>query len=146
MGKRVTAYRGYFVAEVRNIILHLYDLPTGNAEACHSRVRELLEGDTFLYKEVPAGDTSHKAWFVREELPKLLWSHVFRGERSIAKNKYAGAYFKPLRWPTVLLACTALRCALMDNEDTGRKSGTVTDFSHTGFSGGCYFRKSRFRC
>ena len=61
------------------------------------------------------------------------------------KNKYAEAYFKPLRWPTVLLACTALRCALMDYEDTGCKSRTVADFSHAGFSGGCYFQKSRFR-
>ena len=138
LGKRVTAYRGYFVAEARSIVPHLYGLPTGNAEECRAKVRELLEGDSFLYKEVPAREDSLKAWFVREELPKLLWSHVFRGERSIGKNKYAGAYFKPLRWPTVLLASTALRCALMDYEDTGRKSGTVADFSHTGFSGGCY--------
>ena len=58
MGKLVTAYGGYFIAEARNIVPHLYDLPIGNAEACRSRVRELLEGDTFLYKEVPAGDTS----------------------------------------------------------------------------------------
>ena len=137
MGKRVTAYRGYFVAEARSIAPHLYGLPTGYAEACRTKVRELLEGDSFLYKEIRSGDNSLKAWFVREELPKLLWSHVFRGERSIGKNKYAGVYFKPLRWPTVLLACTALRCALMDYEDTGRKSGTIADFSHTGFSGGC---------
>ena len=132
------AYPGYFVAEARSIVPHLRGLPTGNAEECRAKVRELLEGDSFLYKKVPAGEASLKAWFVREELPKLLLSHVFRGERSIGKNKYGGAYFKPLRWPTVLLACTALRCALMDYEDTGRKSGTVADFSHTGFSGGCF--------
>ena len=134
----MTVYHGYFVTEVRSIAPHLNYLPTGNGEACHAKVRELLEGDLFLYKELLARDTSLKAWFVREELPKLLWSHVFRGERGIGKNKYAGVYFKPLRWPTVLLACTPLRCALMDYEDTGRKSGTIADFSHTGFSGGCY--------
>ena len=135
MKRRVTAYRGYFIAEARNIVPHLYDLPIGDAEACRTKVRELLLGDLFLYKEVPVGDSSHKAWFVREELPKLLWSHVFCNERSIGKNKHVGKYFNPLRWPTVLLACTALRCALMDYEDTGRKNGTVADFSHTGFSG-----------
>ena len=114
---------------------HLHHWPTGNAEECCAKVCELLEGDSFLYKEVPAGEASLKAWFVREELPKFSWSHVYRGERSIGKNKYTGAYFKPLHWPTVLLASTTLRCALMDYEDTGCKSGTVADFSHTGFSG-----------
>lgn len=146
MTKRVTAYRGYFVAEARSIVPHLYDLPTGNAEACRKKVRELLLGDSFLYKEVPAGDGSLKAWFVREELSKLLWSHLFRNAKNIGKDKYAGPCFKPLRWPTVLLACTTLRCALMDYEDTGRKSGTVADFSHTTFSGRCCLRTSRFRC
>ena len=62
----MTAYRGYLVAEARCIVPHLYGLPTGNAEECHAKVRELLEGDSFLYKEVPAGEASLKAWFVRE--------------------------------------------------------------------------------
>ena len=75
----MTVYRGYFVAEVRCIVPHLYGLPTGNAEECPAKVCELLEGDSFLYEEVPAGDASLKAWFVREELPKLLWSQEFRG-------------------------------------------------------------------
>ena len=87
MGKRVTAYHGYFVAEARSIVPLMYNLPTGDAEACRTKVRELLIGDSFLYKEVPAGDTSLKAWFVPEELSKLLWSHVFRRERSIGRNK-----------------------------------------------------------
>ena len=136
MKRRVTAYRGYFVAEARNRVPHLYNLPIGDVEACRTKVREFLLGDSFLYKEVPVGDSSHKAWFVQEDLPKLLWSHVFHNKRSIGKNKHIEKYFNPLCWPTVLLACTTLRCTLMDYEDTGRKNGTVADFSHTGFSGG----------
>ena len=75
----MTAYRGYFVAEARSIVPHLYSLPTGNAEECRAKVRELLEGDSFLYKEVLAGEASLKAWFVWEELRKLRWSHVVTG-------------------------------------------------------------------
>ena len=42
-----------------------YQLPTGVAEECQTRVHEHLLGDSFLYKEVQAGDVSLKAWFVR---------------------------------------------------------------------------------
>jgi hypothetical protein len=120
------------------MVPHLYDLPTGDAEACRSRVRTLLLGDSFLYKEVSVGDGSLKAWFVREELCKLLWSHMFRTDKCIGKNKYLQAYFKPLRWTTILFACTTLRCALMDFEDTGCKGEHVADFSQNVFSGGCH--------
>jgi len=136
MKRRVTAFRGYFVADARSIVPHLYDLPTGDAEACRSRARELLCGDSFLYKEVQVGTGSVKDWFVREELFKLLWSHVFRNDRSVGNHNYAKVYFTPLRWPTVLLACTTLRCAIMDFEETGRKSATVADFSQNVFGGG----------
>lgn len=113
-----------------------YHLPTGDAEECRTRVRELLEGDSFLYKEVQqAGGVAMKAWFVREELTKLLWSHLFSKDKGPGEDKYTAEYFGPLRWPTVLLGCTALRCALMDYEDTGRKTGAVAEFSHATFSG-----------
>jgi hypothetical protein len=112
-----------------------YHLPTGVAEECRSRVRELLLGDSFLYKEVQAGDVSLKAWFVREELFKLLRSHIFNKDSNMGRDKYTKGYFKPLRWPTVLLACTALRCALMDYEETGRRGGAIAEFSSIGFSG-----------
>lgn len=135
MKRRITACRGYLVAEARKFVTEWYQLPTGAAEECRKKARELLLGDSFLYREVQSGDVSLKAWFVREELNKLLRSHVFNNERSIGSDKYAGRYFKPLRWPTVLLACTALRCALMDYEETGRRGGNVADFSHIGFSG-----------
>lgn len=117
-----------------------YQLPTGAAEECRTKVRELLTGDSFLYKEVQAGDVSLKAWFVREELIKLLRSHIYSKDSSMGRDQYTGNYFKPIRWPTVLLACTALRCALMDYEETGRRGGTVADFSSIGFSGGCSSR------
>ena len=127
--------RGYLVAEARNFVTEWYQLPTGVAEECQTKVRELLLGDSFLYKEVQAGDVSLKAWFVREELIKLLRSNIFNKESSMGRDQYTGGYFKLLRWPTVLLACTALRCALMDYEETGRRGGTVADFSSIGFSG-----------
>ena len=60
MKRQVTAYRGYFVAEARNIVPHLYDLPIGDVEACRTKVREILLVDSFLYKEVPVGDSSHE--------------------------------------------------------------------------------------
>ena len=101
------------------------------------RVCQLLSGDSFLYKEVQAGDVSLKAWFVQEELIKLLRSHIFNKDSSMGRDQYTGRYFKPLRWLTVLLACTALRCALMDYEETGRRGASVADFSSIGFSGGC---------
>ena len=112
-------------------------MPTGEAEGCRARVRELFSGDSFLYKEVQAGDVSLKAWFVREELIKLLRSHIFNKDSSVGRDQYTGRYFKPLQWPTVLLACTALRCALLDYEETGRQGASVADFPSIGFSGGC---------
>ena len=44
-------------------------------------------------------------------------------------------YFRPLRWPTVLLVCTDLPCSVMDYEDTGYKALAVGDFSQAVFSG-----------
>lgn len=134
--RRITACRGYLVAEARNFVTEWYQLPTGVADECRTRVRELLSGDSFLFKEVQTGDASLKAWFVRDELFKLLRSHIFGKDSSIGRDKYTKRYFKPLRWPTVLLACTALRCALMDYEDTGRRGGVIAEFSGVGFSGG----------
>jgi len=117
------------------MVTEWYHLPTGAAEECRTRVRGLLQGDSFLYKEVPNGEITQKAWFVREELTKLLWSHLFNKENSMGSDRYTGEYFRPLRWPTVLVACSALRCALMDYEETGRRGGGVADFSHAVFSG-----------
>jgi len=117
-------------------VIEWYKLPTGAAEECRTRVRELLLGDSFLYKEVQAGGVSGKAWFVREELFKLLRSHIFNKDSCMGRDTYTKSYFSPLRWPTVLLACTALRCALMDYEETGHRGANIADFSHIGFTGG----------
>ena len=82
--------RGYLVAEARKFVTEWYQLPTGEAEGCRARVRELLLGDSFLYKEVQAGDVSLKAWFVREELIKLLRSHIFNKDSSVGRDQYTG--------------------------------------------------------
>ena len=73
-----------------------YQLPTGVAEECRTKVCELLLEDSFLYKEVQARDISLKAWFVREELIKLLRSYIFNKESSIGRDQYTGGYFKSL--------------------------------------------------
>ena len=112
-----------------------YHLPTGDVEECRRRVREMLLEDSFLYSVVEGTGVPRKAWFVRDELTKLLWSYLFNGERSLGFNPYTESYFNPLRWPTILLACTAMRCALMDYQDTGRRAAAVSDFSHVGFHG-----------
>ena len=112
-----------------------YHLPTGDVEECRRRVREMLLEDSFLYSVVEGAGVPRKAWFVRDELTKLLRSYLFNGERSLGFNPYTESYFNPLRWPTILLACTAMRCALMDYQDTGRQDAAVSDFSHVGFHG-----------
>ena len=82
--------RGYLVAEARKFVNEWYHLPTGEAEECRARVRELLSGDSFLYKEVQARDVSLKAWFVREELIKLLQSHIFHKDSSMRNLALGG--------------------------------------------------------
>lgn len=117
------------------MVTEWYHLSTGDPEACRRQVRELLKEDAFACKVIQYEEGQKKAWFVREELIKLLRSYIFSGERSLGNNTYTENYFKPLLWPTALLACTALRCALMDYEDTGRRNAAVADFSHVGFHG-----------
>jgi hypothetical protein len=117
------------------MVTEWYHLPTGDVEECRRRVREMLLEDSFLYSVVEGTGVPRKAWFVRDELTKLLRSYLFNGERSLGFNPYTESYFNPLRWPTILLGCTAMRCALMDYQDTGRRAAAVSDFSHVGFHG-----------
>ena len=69
------------------------------------------------------------------EIVKLLRVYFFANERSLDCKPYTQDYFSPLRWPTILIVCTALRCLLMDYEETGHKSLVVRDFSQTVFGG-----------
>ena len=112
-----------------------YKLPTGEAEDCRRKIHEILLEDSFLYTVVESIGVPRKALFIRVELSKLLLSYLFNGESSLGFNPYTESYFKPLRWPTILLAGTAMRCALMDYLDMGRRTTTVADFLHTGFHG-----------
>jgi len=70
-----------------------------------------------------------------KEILKLVRAYLFAHERSLGCKPYTQMYFSPLRWPTVLLVCTALRWSLMDYEDTGYKSLGVGDFSQAVFGG-----------
>src|SRR5712671_6607801 len=112
-----------------------YKLPTGDAEEYRRKVREILLEDSFLYTVVESTGVLLKAWFIRDELTTLLRSYMFNGECSLEFNPDTKSYFKPLRWPTILLTGTAMRCALMDYQDTGRRTAAVADFSHAGFHG-----------
>src|ERR1700709_1261651 len=117
------------------MVTEWYILPTGDAEECHRKAHEILLEDLFLYTVVESTGVPRKAWFIRDEMTKLLRSYLFNGEHSLGFNPYTESYFKPLQWPTILLAAKAMRCALMDSQDTGRRTPAVADFSHAGFHG-----------
>ena len=123
------------MAEARKMVTEWYNLPTRDAEECRRKVREILLEDSFLYTVVESTGVLRKAWFIRDELTKLLRSYLFNGECSLGFNPYTESYFKPLRCPTILLAGTAMRCALMDYQEIGRRTAAVADFSHAGFHG-----------
>ena len=117
------------------MIVEWYLLPIEDRETCRTRVRDLLQGDSFLRKTVEFEDGPRTSWFMVDEIVKLLRSHFFGSQSSLGARPYPKGYFTPLRWPTVLIACTALRCALMDYEDTGCKPLAVPDFSQAVFGG-----------
>ncbi|KAG0635011.1 hypothetical protein HOY80DRAFT_1058264 [Tuber brumale] len=92
-----------------------------------------------LEMTVDLRDGPRTSWFTVEEIVKLMRSYFFANERSLGCKRYTQQYFSPLRWPTVLLVCTALRCFLMDYKDTGHKSLAVADFSPAMF--GDYYKR-----
>jgi len=112
-----------------------YKLPLADPVECRTLVSELLKDDSFLRRTVDLGDGPRTSWFTVDEIVKLVRAYFFANERSLGCKSYTQRYFSPLRWPTVLLVCTALRCFLMDYEDTGHKSLAVADFSQTVFGG-----------
>ena len=95
----------------------------------------LLKDDSFLSQTMNLKGGPRTSWFTVDEIVKLVRAYFFANERSLGCKPYTQYYFNPLRWPTVLLMCTALRCSLMDYEDTGYKSLAVGDFSQTVFGG-----------
>jgi len=106
-----------------------YKLPITDPVECWTLVNNLLQDDSFLSQRVDLGEGPRTSWFTVEEIVKLVRAHFFANERSLGCKPYTQMYFSPLRWPTVLLVCTSLRCSLMDYEDTGHKSFAVGDFS-----------------
>ncbi|KAG0638240.1 hypothetical protein HOY80DRAFT_1048520 [Tuber brumale] len=93
--------------------------------------REFIPPENIL--TIDLGDGPRTSWFTVDKIVKLMRSYCFTNERSLACTHYKQQYFSPLCWPTVLLVCTALRCSLMDYEDTGHKSLAVADFSQAVF-------------
>ena len=98
-------------------------------------MNNLLQDHSFLSQTVDLGEGPRTSWFTVEEIVKLVRAYFFANERSLGCKPYTQMYFSPLRWPTVLLVSTALRCSLMDYEDTGHKSLAVGDFSQAVFGG-----------
>ena len=133
--RRVSACRGYLVSEARKMVVEWYKLPIADPVECRRLVNNLLKDDSFLRQTVDREGGPRTSWFTVEEIVKLVRAYFFANERSLGCKQYTQKYFSPLRWPTVLLVCTALRCSLMDYEDTGHKSLAVGDFSQAVFGG-----------
>ena len=103
--------------------------------ACQTLANNLLKNSLFLNLTMNLEGGPWTSWFTVEEIVKLVGAYFFANKRSLGCKPYTQDYFSPLRWPTVLLVCTALRCSLMDYEETGHKSLAVGDFSQTVFGG-----------
>jgi len=115
--------------------LEWYKLPIADPVECRTLVNNLFQDDWFLSQMVDLGEGPRTSWFTVEEIVKLVRAYFFANERSLGCKLYTQMYFSPLRWPTVLLVCTALHCSLIDYEDTGHKSLAVGDFSQAVFGG-----------
>ena len=98
-------------------------------------MNNLLKNNSFLSQTVNHEGGPQSSWFIVDEIVKLVRAYIFANEHSLGCKLYTQDYFNPLRWPTVLLVCTALRGSLMDYEDRGYKSLAVGDFSQTVFGG-----------
>jgi len=110
-------------------------LPIADPVECRRLVNNLLQDDLFLSQTVDLGEGPRTSWFTVEEIVKLVRAYFFGNERTLGCKPYTQMYFSPLSWPTDLLVCTAVRCSLMDYQDTGHKSIVVGDFSQAVFGG-----------
>jgi hypothetical protein len=81
------------VAEALKMVTEWYHLSTGDSEACRRQVHELLKEDSFTFKVIQYEEAQKMAWFMLEELIKLLRSYIFSGERSLSNNMYSENYF-----------------------------------------------------
>ena len=117
------------------MVVEWYKLLIADPAARRTLVNNLLMDDSFLSQSVNLEGGPRTSWFTVEEIVKLVCTYFFAKERSLGCKPYTQDYFNPLRWPTVLLVCTALCCSLMDYEDTGYKSLAVGNFSQTVFGG-----------
>jgi len=96
-------------------------------------VNNLLQDDLFLSQRVDFGEGCGTSWLTLEEIVKLVGAYFLANEHILGCKPYTQMYFSHLHWPTVLLVCTALRCSLIDSEDTGHKFLAVGDFSQAVF-------------
>ncbi|KAG0125068.1 hypothetical protein HOY82DRAFT_617160 [Tuber indicum] len=135
---RMSACRGYPVSEARKIVVEWFKLLIADPVECRTLVNNLLKDDSFLSQTVNLGDGPRTSWFTVDDIVKLMRAYFLANEGSLGCKSYTQEYFSPLRWPIVLLVYTALRCSLMDYEDTGQKSLAVGDFSQVMF--GDYYK------
>ena len=117
------------------MVVEWYKLPIADPAACRTLVNNILKDDSFLNQTVNLESGPRTSWFTVEEIVKLVRAYFFANDCSLGCKPYTQNYFSPLRWPTVLLVCTALRCSLMDYQETGHKSLALGDFSQTVFGG-----------
>ena len=107
------------------MVVEWYKLLIADSAACRTLVNNLLKDDSFLNQTVNLEGGPQTSWFTVDKIVKLVRAYIFANKRSLGCKPYTQDYFNPLRWPTVLLVCTALHCSLMDYEDTGYKSLAV---------------------
>jgi len=124
------------------MLVEWHKLPIADLVDCRTLVNNLLQNDSFLSQTVDLEEGPRTTQFTVEEIVKQVRASFFANERSQGCKPYTQMYFRPLRWPTVLLVCTALRCSLMDYKDTGHKSLEVGDFSQAVFGGVRHTKKA----
>ncbi len=66
---------------------------------------------------------------------EVISTNLFFTDKCVGRAAPTAEYFQPLRWPTILLACTALRCALLDYATDGIKQSPVCPFERESFYG-----------
>jgi len=115
--------------------LDWYKLLIADPVECWTLMNNLPQDDSFLSETVDFGEGARTSGFTVEEIVKLGHTYFFANQPSLGCKWYTQMYFRPLRWPTVLLVCTALRSSLIAYQDTGHKSLVVEDCSQAVFGG-----------
>jgi len=90
---------------VRSYQLHFHS----KTEIC-IQVKVLLFDNAYLSKVV----NDKKSWFMRMKVHDLIYTQIFFILKSLGRLPTTSQYFKPLSPQTLVLATTAIHCALSE--------------------------------